>query len=231
MSEPKPHQKPIQCIGIILDGNRRWAKGKGLPTLEGHRRGFENLKSAARWVRDRGIPHLVVYAFSTENWNRAPEEVSYLIALIKEGASKDAKNLAEEKIKLRFVGEKERFAPDVREVLENAERESPPDASLTLWICLSYGGRTEIVAAAREIESSGEEMTEDAFTRHLWTAGMPDPDIIIRTGGHYRLSNFLMWQSAYSELFFLKTLWPDFSEQELDDVLEEFAARTRNFGV
>ena len=220
----------VQCIGIILDGNRRWAKERGLPTLEGHRRGFENLKNAARWVRDRGIRHLVVYAFSTENWNRAPEEVTYLMDIMRDAASSDTNELVKEGVRIRFAGERERLAPDLQKSLTEMERESEKNTELTLWVCLSYGGRAEIIAAARSAAEVGE-INEVSLTERLWTSGMPDPDIIIRTGGAQRLSNFLTWQSVYSELFFLNTFWPDFSEKDLDAVLAEYAARTRNFGV
>jgi undecaprenyl diphosphate synthase len=230
MSDQKA-QKPIACIGVILDGNRRWAKGKGLPQLEGHRRGFENLKNAARWVRDRRIPNLVVYAFSTENWNRSAEEVSYLMDIMRDAATRSTNELIEEGVRLRFVGEIERLAPDLQESIKKVEEESAANTKLTLWVCISYGGRSEIAAAARALASEKIEATEETIAGHLWSAGMPDPDIIIRTSGARRLSNFLLWQAAYSELFFLDTFWPAFSEKDLDAVLMEYSARTRNFGV
>jgi undecaprenyl diphosphate synthase len=227
MSEPKP----VTCIGIILDGNRRWAKEKGLPTLEGHRRGFENLKSAARWVRDRGVAHLVVYAFSTENWKRPPEEVAGLMDLIREAVLEKTDDLVQEGIRLRFIGERGRLGADVRDAIETAEQKSQGNTNLTLWICLSYGGRAEIAAAARAAAKQGLEITEENIALHLWTQEMPEPDIVIRSGGQHRLSNFLLWQSAYSELFFLDVLWPDFTEADLDGVLSEFKERKRNFGI
>lgn len=227
MSQPKP----VQCIGIILDGNRRWAKEKGFPTLEGHRRGFETLKSIARAVRERGVPHLAVYAFSTENWNRSQEEVEGLMELIREAALNGTSNLVKEGVRLRFVGDLAQLADDVRAALEKAETDSTSNRGFTLWICLSYGSRAEIVAAAEAAGAHEGLLTEELVRQHMWTAEMPDPDIIIRTGGQKRLSNFLLWQSAYSELFFLDMLWPDFKETDLGSVLVEYEGRKRNFGV
>lgn len=223
--------KPIECVGIILDGNRRWAKEKGLPTLEGHRRGFENLKSVARAVRDRDIPHLVVFAFSTENWNRTEVEISSLMDIFRDAIRYGGDEFAQEGIRLRFIGQRERFSQDIQDGMNEVEKNAAHDTRLTLWICLSYGARAEIVAAAHAAQALGKEITEEKFGEYLWTKGMPDPDIVIRTGGAQRLSNFLLWQSAYSELFFLDVLWPAFTEQDLDDVLSEYTSRQRNFGV
>jgi undecaprenyl diphosphate synthase len=215
------------CIGIILDGNRRWAKAHGLPKLEGHRRGYDRSLECARWVRDRGIPHLVVYAFSTENWNREAEEVSYLMDLLREAAEKGLRELGKENIRIRFVGTRDRLSPDLIQSMERVEKESAHN-TFTLWICLSYGGRAEIVAAAQA--ASQEVITEESLSRHLWTAEMPEPDIIVRPGGEKRLSGFLTWKSVYSELFFLDSHWPDFSEQQLDSILTEYTKRERRNG-
>ena len=171
----------ISCIGIILDGNRRWAKARGLQTLEGHRKGKEAIKIVARLVKEVGIPHLVVYAFSTENWKRATEEVSYLMDLFREAIQKEFAELGKENVRIRFVGQRERFAKDLQEAMSHVEKDTAQNDSFTLWVCLSYGGHAEIVASARAADASGEEITEESITRHLWTAGMPDPDIIIRT--------------------------------------------------
>ncbi len=217
------------CIGIIMDGNRRWAKEQGMPKLEGHRRGYERLLDCARWVRDRGIRHLVVYAFSTENWNREVEEVSYLMNLLREAAQKGLQELAKENIRIRFIGTRDRFAPDVLELIERLERESAAH-EYTLWVCLSYGSRAEITAAAATAAATGEPITEESLHAHFWSAEMPDPDVIIRTSGEERLSNFLLWQAAYSEFFFTDTKWPAFTEKHLDDILSEFASRERRRG-
>ncbi len=219
----------IQCIGIILDGNRRWAKKRGLLSLEGHRQGFENLKNAARFVRDRAIPHLVVYAFSTENWSRSEEEVAYLMDIFRETIRSSGKELHDEGIRTRFIGQRERFAADIQEGMEEAEARTKGNSRMTLWICLSYGGRAEIVAAANAAAQVGQ-ITEDSLREHMWSAEMPDPDLIIRTSGEMRLSNFLLWQAAYSELFFIQPHWPDFNEAALDRVLIEYTERERRHG-
>ncbi len=217
------------CIGIILDGNRRWAKAKGLSTLEGHTKGLEKLEETVAWVRKAGSKHLIVYAFSTENWQRAPEEVSYLMDLLLRAAREHFKRLATDGVRVRFVGERERLSPQVCSAIENIERESS-GGTFTFWVCLSYGGRAEMVEAARALQKTGEEISEESFAKHLWTAGMPDPDLIIRTGGAQRLSNFLPWQSTYSELFFIDTFWPDFSEEELQRILGHYGERERRMG-
>ncbi len=219
-----------QCIGIILDGNRRWAKERGLPTLEGHRRGFDNLKTIARAVRDRGIPNLAVFAFSTENWNRTPEEVSYLMDIFRQAIRDEIEELGKEGIRTRFLGERTRFAGDIQAGMEEAEEKTHDNTKLTLWMCLSYGARAEITAAARSLAENGKEITQENLRAAMWSADMPDPDLIIRTSGEERLSNFLLWQAAYSELFFIKPHWPDFDEKILDDVLAQYAQRERRHG-
>ncbi len=216
------------CIGIILDGNRRWAKEHNLPSLEGHRRGVEKLKEAALWVRDRGVKHLAVYAFSTENWNRSKEEVDYLLKLFRTVVDEFFGDLAKENIRVRFAGEREKFGKEIQEAMEKVEEASAGNSALTLWVCFSYGGRAEIVQAANAAQTG--EITEESLNKNLWTAGMPDPDIIIRTGGEKRLSGFLTWQSIYSELFFIDEYWPDFSEKILDKILSEYSTRTRRMG-
>jgi undecaprenyl diphosphate synthase len=223
------HTMP-NCIGIILDGNRRWAREKGLPTLEGHRRGAENLKIISRAVRDRGIQHLAVYLFSTENWKRSEEEVSYLFNLLREYFKNELEELRKEGIRVRVAGQRERFPADLQEILSRAEAESSDNPRLTLWACLSYGGRAEIVAAARTLAESGKEITEESLTQNLWTGDMPDPDLVIRASGEVRLSNFLTWKSVYSEWFFIPEYWPDFTEATLDRVLGEYAQRQRRHG-
>jgi undecaprenyl diphosphate synthase len=220
-----------QCIGIILDGNRRWAKREGLPALEGHRRGADRLIECVRWARDRSIKHLVVYAFSTENWNRMQEEVSYLMDLFRETAGRTLNELAKDNVRVRFIGKLEMLPEDLQDTIKHLEKTSASNSGITLWICMSYGSRAEIVAAANAAAREGEAVTEENFSKHLWSASMPDPALIVRTSGRHRLSNFLLWQAAYSELFFLDTLWPDFSEADLDHVLAEFARTQRNFGI
>lgn len=218
------------CIGIILDGNRRWAKERGLPSFEGHRQGFENLKTIARAVRDRGIPHMAAYMFSTENWNRSAEEVGYLMDLFRQTIKDSMDELGSEGIRVRFVGQRERFAQDIQESMKDAEERTHANTDLTMWLCLSYGGRAEIVAAARALAAKGVVPDDASLRDAMWSAGMPDPDIIIRTSGEQRLSNFLVWQAAYSELFFIKQHWPDFDAKALDDILAQYAQRERRHG-
>jgi undecaprenyl diphosphate synthase len=219
----------ITCVGVIMDGNRRWAKARGLSTLEGHRAGMEKLKDTVRFFRSKNIKHLAVYAFSTENWNRDPAEVSYLMDLFRESIQKEMEELGKEGVRIRFAGQNGRFSEGLQKSMDTLEKETEQNDAITLWICLSYGGRAEIVAAARAAAQSGD-ITEETLSHNLWTAGMPDPDIIIRTGGVVRLSGFLSWQSVYSELFFSDTLWPDFTNEEFEAILAEFAQRERRRG-
>jgi undecaprenyl diphosphate synthase len=220
-----------RCIGIILDGNRRWAKEKGQPTLMGHREGAVRLKECARWCKARGVANLVVFAFSTENWKRAAEEVSYLMDLMREVIVTDARELMKEGMRIKIVGEHERLPVDLQKSIAEIETESADNTRMTLWVCISYGGRAEITAAAKSVAKDGVDITEESLRERMWTAGMPDPDILIRTGGRHRISNFLLWQCAYSEIFFSETMWPDFSEKELDEILVTFAERERTYGA
>lgn len=220
----------IQCIGFILDGNRRWAKERGLPSLAGHKRGLETLVETVRLVRDRKIPHMVAYVFSTENWNRSEEEVSYLMRLLQDAATNELDKLSKDGVRVRCIGDRSRLSDTVRRAIENVEHESTKNIAITLWLCLSYGGRAEIAAAAQAAAATGAPITEESLNSAFWSAEMPDPDIIVRTGGERRLSNFLLWQTAYSELFFLDAYWPDFNERALDDVLTEYATRERRRG-
>ena len=218
------------CIGIILDGNRRWAKEQGLPSFEGHRRGMNNVESIAYAARDLGIRHMAVYAFSTENWNRSKEEVSYLMEIFESTIRERLSKFAEEHVAVRFVGQTERFSPSLQAAMRDVEARNPAEPRHTVWVCISYGSRAEIVQAAQVAQETDGQVTEESLAKHLWTGGMPDPDLIIRTGGEQRLSNFLLWQSAYSELFFLKTHWPAFTKTDLEAVLKEYAGRERRMG-
>lgn len=198
--------------------------------MEGHRIGLlETLRNTVRFVRVRGVKHLVVYMFSTENWNREQEEVSYLMDLFRESIKKEMDELGKEGVRVRFVGQRKRFSEDLQVLMNVAEKNTEKSDEITLWCCLSYGGRAEIAAAARSAAAAGD-VTEDSISKNLWTAEMPDPDIVIRTGGEKRLSGFLTWQSVYSELFFTDTLWPDFDKEEFDAILAEFATRERRNG-
>jgi undecaprenyl diphosphate synthase len=190
----------------------------------------DNVAPIARATRDLGIRHMVVYAFSTENWGRSKREISYLMKIFESMAEEDLAKLSEEEVAVRFIGQKKRFPKSLQSAMRRAEEKNPTAPKLTLWICISYGGRAEIIHAVRTATERNEAITEKTFANHLWTAGMPDPDLIIRTGGAERLSNFLLWQSAYSELFFLKTYWPAFTKAHLEMVLKEYAARERRMG-
>lgn len=226
--------KVPQCVGIIMDGNRRWARSKNLPTLEGHRRGYRKLKEVAGWCKDLGIKHFVVYAFSTENWNRSQEEVAYLMDLFRDMIFKELEWLKKEGVAIHFVGQRERFSDDLQKGMDNLERETVGGA-YHLYVALSYGGRAEILNAAKRIvcEKTKDEvdaMNEEDFANFLWTGGMPDPDIVIRTSGEHRLSGFLAWQSVYSELFFTDTQWPAFTEEEFKDIIKAYSERDRRRG-
>ena len=222
--------QPPTCIGIILDGNRRFAKEKGLPTAEGHRLGAKNTDTIALAARDLGVQHLVLYAFSTENWQRSKEEVSYLMTLFEESIRDNLARLTKEGIAIRFIGQLDRFSESFQVMMREVEKTNPQPPHMTLWVCLSYGGRAEIVEAAQALAKRGEEITEASLEAALWSAGMPDPDLIIRTSGEHRLSNFLLWKSAYSELFFPEVYWPAFTKADLEKILDEYAARERRMG-
>lgn len=238
MSEDlKQITKKPKCIGMIMDGNRRWAKEKNLPTFEGHKVGFNKMKEVADWCIKEKMPNLIFYAFSIENWQRSKEEVSYLMNLIKLLASKEFSSLKEKGIKISFIGDMFLVPEDIKILIKKTEKETIQFPKLHLIVAFSYGGRREIINAVKEIskvknKKEIEELTEKEFSKFLWTGsiGVPDPDLIIRTSGEMRLSNFLPWQSVYSELFFIKTYWPDFNYEEFKKILEEFSLRQRRLG-
>jgi undecaprenyl diphosphate synthase len=218
------------CVGVILDGNRRWAKERGLPTLEGHRRGFENMKEFVKWVDEAGIPNAVVYAFSTENWKRSSEEVSYLMDLFVEAFGDGLDDVIARGFRVRFFGQVERLSPTLQAKIRETEAKSAHLQKM-LGICVSYGGRAEILHAVNTLLAKDVDVvTEEDLGRSLWTSGMPDPDMIIRTSGEQRLSNFLTWQGVYSELFFTKTYWPAFTKEEFNAMLMEYGERERRNG-
>lgn len=221
------------CVGIIMDGNRRWAKSKGLSALLGHEAGGETLKKVATWARDAGIKHLVFYTFSTENWKRTEEEVSYLLNLIGVFIDRELEHFNKEGGVLHFAGDLTGFSPKLQKILNDAKEKTKNNTGINLYFALNYGGRAEILSAVRKIVSENpkpEDVTEEYFAKHLQTDNMPDPDIIIRTSGEMRLSGFLPWQGVYSELFFTKTLWPDFSKEELEAIIKEYNDRERRMG-
>ncbi len=221
-----------ESIGVILDGNRRWAKEQGLEPLEGHQEGSERVKDLVRWAREVGIGTVYIYAFSTENWNRAEEEVSYLMKLMARFFSEGIiAEIEKEDGRIMFLGDRTRIPPGLLVEMERAEKRTRHGKSGTLAVCLSYGGRAEIIAATNKLIREGKEIeNEEDFSRALWSAGLPDPGLVIRTSGEQRLSGFLTWQSVYSELFFTDTKWPAFTKEEFLSIIEEFGNRERRRG-
>lgn len=207
-------------VGIIIDGNRRWAKENNLPTLEGHRKGLENVKEIVKSAKDTDVGTIIVYGFSTENWNRKEEEVSYLMDLFALFLKNEVNELDEENIKLSIIGQKERLSSKIQKLIKEAEEKTKDNTGTTLAIGISYSGRTDILQAAEKGD----------IEENLWTKDLQDPDIIIRTGGEKRLSGFLTWESVYSELFFVDTYWPAFTKEDFLAILEEFKGRERRKG-
>lgn len=218
-------------IGIIMDGNRRFAKAHNLPSYEGHRVGYEKFKDILSWMKDAGIKNAVVYALSTENLKRSEQEVSYLFDLFRTVIRERLEEITREQVRVVFVGDQSLFPEDLKKMASELEAKTALYTEHTLVIAAPYGGRAEIVSAVNRAIEKGAEVTEEEFSTLLWTHGVPDPDLIIRTGGEQRLSNFLPWQSTYAELFFTKTLWPDFTREEFLDILREFGTRERRHGA
>jgi undecaprenyl diphosphate synthase len=214
-------------VAIIMDGNARWATERGKPVLEGHRVGAQTLKQTVRNAVSLDVEELTVYAFSTENWTRPKWEVDGLMAMFAELIESETPELDEQGVRMRFIGRRDEVSEDLRNRMNWAERETETNERMTLFVAFNYGGRAEIVDAARRFEGGGEE----DFAKLLYAPEMNDPDILIRTSGERRLSNFLLWQCAYSELVFSDVLWPDFDRDELAAALDEFAARERRFGA
>lgn len=224
-------EQKIKCIGIIMDGNRRWARAHNKPVFEGHSEGYKKLQEAVKWTREAGIEHLIVYAFSTENWQRSEEEVGYLMKLFRFILDNETKKMIEERIRVRFVGDRTRFSDDIQKGMEKMETETSKDYDITLYLAMSYGGRAEILSATNALLKEGvTNVSEDDFSKKLWSYPMPDPDILIRTGGDQRLSGFLPWQSVYSELFFVDAYWPEFQQEEFVKIIDGFNLRERRRG-
>ncbi len=218
-------------IAIIMDGNGRWAKEKGLPRVEGHRRGALKVEDVTEWSADLGVRYLTLYAFSTENWRRPWEEVSFLFNLFVEFMKMKIRKMKREGVRVRIIGRKEKLPKEVVEVWDWAENETKSNNKIDLIIALNYGGRSEIIDAVNRIISENiEKADEDILRSHLYAPDVPDPDIVVRTSGEMRISNFLLWQIAYSELFFVDKYWPDFEKEDLERILEEFRGRHRRFG-
>lgn len=221
----------IQCVGFIMDGNRRWARGRDLPTVAGHQAGKEVFAKSVGWLREFGIAHGVYYGFSTENWKRSAEEVQALENLLQVFLVERLETVEQDKVRTRFIGRRHDWSAEIQEKMVELESASAEYRSLTVWVALSYGGRVEIVDAINKALQAGvTKLDEELFATYLDTSDMPEPDLIIRTGGEQRLSNFLTWQSVYSELYFTDTYWPDFTKEEFTRILDWYVSRERRRG-
>jgi undecaprenyl diphosphate synthase len=221
-----PDGRAARYVAIITDGNGRWARARGLPVEEGHRAGADVVKARLRDAAELGIRELTVYSFSTENWSRPAQEVTALMRMFSERILGETPELEAEGVRMRFIGRRERVAPALLEQMDWAEQETAANSRITLFVAFNYGGRAEILDAAARYGGGGE----DAFRSLLYAPEMHDPDLVIRTSGEQRMSNFLLWQSAYSELVFRDELWPDFSREAFEAALGEYASRQRRFG-
>ena len=225
-------------VAIIMDGNRRWAKEKNILTIFGHKKGVETLKTLSRYADDIGIKYLTVYAFSTENWNRTKSEVEFLLHLIKEVIENEIEEMHKENVRLKIIGLYEDLPKPLPEILDNAMEKTKNNSGLKLQVAINYGSRAEITRAVKEIakkvksnELKIEGINEKTINENLFTSDIPDPDLLIRTGGEQRISNYLLWQSAYAELYYTQALWPDFTPEELDKAISEFNKRQRRYGT
>lgn len=227
----------LQHIAFILDGNRRWAKKRGLPAIMGHKKGAENLIEIAKEVKNLGVKYMTVYAFSTENWQRSEDEVNGLMNLLRNYLDSSFSELEKNNVRIVFIGERNMLAEDIIQKMEKIERDTINNTDLMLCVALSYGSRQEIISAVRqtaEAVKEGKLKIEDIdikqFSSLLYTSGIPDPDLLIRTSGEIRISNYLLWQLAYSEFYFSDTLWPDFSKKELCKIIDVYQNRERRYG-
>ena len=231
-------QRPVpQHIAIIMDGNGRWAKKRGLPRTAGHKAGGETFRNIANYCRSIGVKYFTVYAFSTENWKRSEEEINALLGLLERYLAEGLRDMEKNKVTFRFFGDLSRLSPKLRKLCLDAQERSSQYHEVQVNFCLNYGGRDEIVRAARAFAAdvaagkrTADSLTEDVFGNYLDSAGVPDPELIIRPSGEMRLSNFLPWQAAYSEFVFMDVLWPDFSPDDLESAIAEYNRRNRRFG-
>lgn len=236
MNHPKEFAEGLS-IGIIMDGNGRWAKKRGMPRTFGHKKGAENVVKITRAMKESGVKYLTLYAFSTENWQRSKDEVDALMQLLNEYLDKELKEIMDNNVRIVFIGERYMLSDSIQAKMAFLEKESEKNTDLTLCIALSYGSRQEILFAVKKIAAKVKEgsmdisqITQDVFSEELYTKEIPDPDVLIRTSGEQRISNYLLWQSAYTELFFTNTLWPDFGKDELWDIINKFNQRERRYG-
>ena len=222
-----------QHIVLFPDGNRRWARQKGLASLEGHKQGYNNLLDFSEWCKNRGVKVLTAFGFSTENWNRTKEEVDYLMNLLEKCLTENLEKYNREGTKVRVIGQRDRLPESLKKAIETVEGATKNNDKLFLNLAISYGGKWDILNAVKKIVEEkipADKVDEKLFENYLSTAGLPSPDLIIRAGGEKRMSNFVLWQAAYSELYFSPKFWPDFTEKDLDGALEEFDKRRRRFG-
>ena len=217
-------------IAIIMDGNGRWAKKRGLPRTAGHKAGAETFRDIATYCRELGVEYLTVYAFSTENWKRPKDEVDTIMELLEQYLQEAINTMERDHIRLKIWGDTAALSPKLQQMVAQTNAISTHYEGFQANICLNYGGRSEILRAARLCAEAGEEWTEESFGKYLWSAGIPDPELIIRPSGELRLSNFLLWQCAYSEFYFCDTLWPDFDRAALDRAIIDYQGRDRRFG-
>ena len=241
MSEASTETAPLPPpahIAIIMDGNGRWAKARGLPRVAGHQRGVEALRGVVEAGQEMGIDYLTLYAFSSENWKRPPREVDDLMGLLRLYLRRELRELHCNGVRIRFIGEWRLLAPDIVKLIEEAEETTTLNTGLTLIIAVNYGSHREIVEASKQIAAAVadgnmelDDIDEAIFAQHLHTDGIPDPDLVIRTSGEQRLSNFLLWQAGYAELVFMDVLWPDFNKQSLQQAVDEFHQRERRYGA
>jgi undecaprenyl diphosphate synthase len=227
-----------QHIAIIMDGNGRWAEARGFPRIAGHRRGAEAVRRTVAGAVELGVPYLTLFGFSSENWKRPSGEIYDLMGLLRHYLDAEIAELNRNGVRLKVIGQRDRFAADIVRLIDEAEAVTRENRAVTLTMALSYGGRAEIVAAVRDIAAAVvngrlaiDAIDEDRVARHLFTAGLPDPDLLIRTSGEQRISNFLLWQCAYAELVFTKTLWPDFGKSDLVQAIGEYSRRDRRYGA
>lgn len=220
-------------IAIIMDGNGRWAKKRGLPRIMGHREGAESLRAILKASAEIGVKYLTVYAFSTENWGRPQGEVDFLMTLFAQTIDREMAEMMKNRVRLKFFGRLEKFSDLLRKKMQEAAEKTKDNDRITLCIMVNYGGRAELIDAFRKMSEenlSGEQITEEAIDRHLYTAGIPDPDLLIRTADEFRVSNFLLWQLAYTEIYVTSTYWPDFRREQLIEAIENYQKRERRFG-
>ncbi len=221
----------LKHIAIIMDGNRRWAKEKGLPSAVGHKKGVDALKATMRACDDFGIKYLTVYAFSTENWNRKPEEVNFLMDLLGQTLKNELQEMHENNVVISFIGDITKLSDKLQDILANAVDTTKNNTGVNLQIAFNYGSRAEIVKAIQDIVDSGvKEISEEVISKHLYTSNIPDPDLLIRTGGEMRVSNYLLWQIAYSEFIVIPEFWPEFDREKLAECIKVFNNRNRRWG-